>query len=516
MTASSPTAAPVSTAPVAAGVWRRDWLVLAVIVVAYFAFRMPFVREQLPGQDEAQFSVPGLTTAREGIPRIPYYPARNPAAFFYRADEVLLEMPPGLFYLQAPFFLTLPASVATSRLPSLLAGAMAIVLVYQLGRRGFGSEAALWAAGLYAVSRVLFFTATFARPDQCCAAFGLGALVVLWNGLEQRSRKRIVLAGVLLGAGLLCHPFAIVFCLLCGFWTLASDGIVKQRVINATLLTLPALATFALWLPLIIPHREIFQKQFFNTMNLTGPGLFTRLLWPWPYVPHQVKLLWEQAGMWQFGVMLAGLLSATWLAVLRRDQSARRLVVLTWGAIYLLTACQGMHPTKGYWAFTGALVLCCLGWIAAEITRCWPRPAPFSQLGSLVLPAVLLATFVPESGLRMWWRHVRNDPEARYDGPEFTRRMLAELPTEGRFVVEPAFVFDVWNAGRDAIERVEEQDYLIDRYEYDWLLVSRDGLEKQIPERLAGRLVRSFGERDDPLACYAELYEPAAPRPSPP
>ncbi len=509
MISQPPSAAPCLSDADSAGVRRRCWLALAGIVAVYFAFRLPFVLEQLPGQDEAQFSVPGLTIAREGIPRIPYYPARDPAAFFYRADEVLLEMPPGLFYLQAPFFLVLPESVATSRLPSLLAGAVSIVLVFLIGTRGFGQRAGLWGAGLYAISRILFFTATFARPDQCCAAFGLAALVVLWDGIERQSRRRIVLAGVLLGAGLLCHPFAIVFCLLCGLWVLASPGDVQRRVTDATLLTLPALATFALWLPLILPHRDLFQKQFFNTMNLTGPGLMTRLAWPWPYLPHQIRLLWEQAGAWQFLAMLAGLAGATVVATGRQDRSARRLVALTWGSIYLLTACQGLHPTKGYWSFTGALVLCCLGFVGVELMLRLRATSGFARFLAVAVPVGLLSAFVPESGLRMWWHHVRFDSQGRYDGREFTRRMLADLPREGRFVVEPAFIFDVWNSGRDAIERVDEQDYLIDRYDYDWLLVSRDGLDKQIPRRLSGRLVRTFGDRDDPLACYAELYEPA-------
>jgi 4-amino-4-deoxy-L-arabinose transferase-like glycosyltransferase len=487
----------------------RSRVVLLAIIVAYLIFRLPFVLEQLPGQDESWFAVPGLMIARGGVPRIPYYPARDPKAFFYRADEILLEMPPGLFFLQAPFALIAPPGVAAGRLPSLIAGAIAIVLVFQLGRRAYGAAAGLWGAAFYAMSRVLFFAATFARPDECCTAFGLGAIVVLWDALAANSRRRIAFAGALLGFGFLCHPFAITYSLLCGVWVLLSAGEIRQRVANAAILTLATLAVFALWIPLILQSPEIFRHQFFNTMNLTGPGLFQRLVWPWPYIPHQCRLLFETAGVWQLTAMSIGLIGATMLAIRRPVSSARRMVGLTWGSIYLLTACQGLHPTKGYWSFTGAIVLVNLGFVAHVLASGFGTADRRLRTAGLMMASAFALMFLPESGVRMWWLHVRPDSEARYDGPAFTRQMIAELPATGRYVVEPQFIFDVWLSSRVAVVRVELQDYLIDKYDYDWLLVSRDGLEKSVPERLKGRFVRSFGVKDDPLACYAELYEPA-------
>ena len=252
-------------------------------------------------------------------------------------------------------------------------------------------------------------------------------------------------------------------------------------------------------------------------MNLTGPGLLTRVVWPWPYLSHQGRLLWEQAGAWQASAMIAGLLGSTAFAVVGRKPSITRFVALTWGALYLLTACQGMHPTKGYWTFTGALLMANLGFLAYMAVVVSGVMTLKARLCTCVVAILLAGVFLPESGVRMWWRHVRPDAEARYDGREFTKKMVAELPAQGRFVVEPAFILDVWHSGRDAIVRVDEKDYEIERYTYDWLLVSRDGLDKAIPERLKGRLVRSFGVKDDPLACYAELYVPRdAPPPAEP
>jgi len=542
--------------------------ILAAILLTYLAFRLPFVLKQPGGQDEQLFSVPGYTVATEGIPRIPYYPARNPKCVFYRTDECEFALPPGLFYLQAPFFWLFPAGYPTSRLPCLVAGMIAIGLVYALGRRAFGPAAGLWAAGMYAASRVLFFAAAFARPDEACAAFGLGAILVLWRYADEDGLKRIVSAGTLLGLGLLCHPFAVVYCLLCGIWVLiqfpllprrtferletvtagegsglrdkqvATDSAltpgpspiaaptpkamstngrgenwlwtsIRQSIGHAVVLTVTALAVLALWTPLILAYSDAFEKQFFNNvLDPAGPGLVRRLFWPIPYVAHQVQLVYEQAGVWQMAVMGVGLIGAT-LMTLRSGASAvsHRMMALIWAAIYLHTACQGLHPTKGYWCFTGALVFIAAGAVVALLTsRLSAIGRPFGCAAAIGIAAL----FVPQSGIRLWWAQIRPWPDSRYDGPRFVQELIAALPAEGRYVVEPAFVFDFWLAGRDVIVRVEPRDYLIDQYEYDWLVVSRDGLEKSIPSKLNGEFVRSFGPEDDPLACYAEVYRPAS------
>jgi hypothetical protein len=488
-----------------------SWLALIMVLAGFVVFRFPFVLKQLGGQDEQLFSVPGYTVAMEGIPRIPYYPARNPGCFFYKTDECQFALPPGLFYLQAPFFWLFPPGYPTARLPCLIAGAIAVWLVYELGRRAFGEAAGFWAAAMYAVSRVLFFAATFARPDEPCAAFGLAAILLLCRYADEGRVKRVVFAGVLLGLGLLCHPFAIVYCLLCGVWVLLVRGSIQRRIGHAAVLTLTTIAVLALWTPLILAYPDAFEKQFFNNvLNPAGPGLIHRLAWPIPYVTHQLHLVVEQAGVWQAAVMGIGLAGATILSLRSRGRPVeRRMLAIIWAGLYLLTACQGLHPTKGYWCFTGALVFIAAGVVAARTVKSLSTIGrPIAVVASLGIAAL----FVPQSGIRLWWAQIRPQPDSRYDGPRFVKEMIEALPAEGRYVVEPAFVFDFWLAGRDVIVRVEPRDYLIDQYEYDWLVVDRDGLEKSIPSKLNGEFVRSFGTEDDPLACYAEVYRPAAKR----
>jgi hypothetical protein len=488
--------------PVGEVAYPRLWL--GLILVAFVVLRLPTALKQPGGQDEEFFAVPGYTVVHEGIPRIPYFPVRNPDAFFHRADELLFALPPGLFYLQAPFFLLFPPGYPTARLTCIVAGLLAIVLVNALARKGGGTHAGLCAAGMYAASRVLFFPATFARPDLWCAVFGLAAFLFVWKHSETGRPRDAAFAGLLLGAGLLCHPFAAVYCLISGLWVLLAPGPPRRRLLSAAVMTIVTLGVFSLWLPLVLKHPEAFRHQFANNvLGQAGPGIGQRLLWPWPYFPHQATLLLQQAGPWQTALMTMGLLHGTLIAVRANDRGKRVLAMVCWSTLLLMTALQGTHPTKGYWCFTGALVFAATGVaIAPLLTGLRRKSLTLAAVASLLL----FALFLPQSGLRLWWNQVRPSIDDRYDGPRFAKRVISELPETGRYLVEPAFVFDFWLAGRDVQLRTSPNDYGGKAQAFDWLVVSRDGLDKRIPETLNARFVKAFGDKDDPLACYAEIY----------
>lgn len=91
--------------------------------------RLPALVHQPGMQDEQWFAVPGLTVLEEGIPRIPYLPTRRRETLFENADVCLMALPPGLFYVQAPFFAIFPAGYATARIPLFLAALVAIAVL---------------------------------------------------------------------------------------------------------------------------------------------------------------------------------------------------------------------------------------------------------------------------------------------------------------------------------------------------------------------------------------------------
>ncbi|HEV3023659.1 MAG TPA: glycosyltransferase family 39 protein, partial [Pirellulales bacterium] len=332
------------------------WL-LAAIMVAFVVVRGPLMYRQYGGQDEDCYAVPGLTVAREGIPRLPYAPARNHDSYFYRIDEALFCEPPGSFYWQAPFFLVLPAGYGAARAASAVAGLIAVIVVYHLGRRMLGGEAVgLWAAGLYSVSRLFFFPATTARPDMLCGLFGLAALLATWSWHTAPRARALATAGALVGLGMLTHPFAIVYCLQVGAWVFfASRG--WRRLTAPALLVGCALAAFALWIPLIVAYPELFRVQFFNNIvHPAAPGMAARMLVPWDSLLHHGAQLIEHAQVPQLVLMSAGLLASTALALAWRKPCAAMLVSLTWSSCFLLSTAAGVRPSKGYWCYPGALL----------------------------------------------------------------------------------------------------------------------------------------------------------------
>lgn len=493
---------------------RRSLAALGLILAVFCLLRLPILYRHYGGQDEDWYAIPGLTVAQSGIPRVPYAPCRSLKSCFYKVDEALLALPPAYFYWQAPFFWLLPAGFGTARLASAVAGMMAVGLVYLLGRQITGRESiGLWAAGLYSLSRLLYFPAIIARPDMLCGALGLGALLLAAKWQLGGQRRTLAAAGVLLGLGMLTHPFALVYCLQIGGWILIGRqgaGLIP-RLRNSALLTVCALAAFALWTPLIAAYPELFRIQFFNNvLDRSGPGLLSRLVFPWPSLRYHAIMLLEHAQAAQLALMATGLLAATALAWRRKQPGAKLLVGLTWSSCYLLIAVQGPHPTKGYWCYPGALLFLCVAYAAVEAGGPLVERLRRPGWGWLFLGALLVTALLPGAGLRSWAAHLRHWSDINYNEPRFTQALLGDLPPDARLIVDPAFVFDAYLSGRKVMLGTN-LDFFFNAagQPYDYLIVGPLGRQYQLAATMRGRRLRHYGDRDDLFACYAQVYVPA-------
>ena len=504
-----------SSSGVPSAIPRRSLAALGLILALFCLLRAPILYRHFGGQDEDWYAIPGLTVAQTGIPRVPYAPCRDRESCFYKVDLALLALPPAYFYWQAPFFWLLPAGYGTARLASAVAGMIAVGLVYLLGRRLTGRESiGVLAAGLYSLSRVLYFPAIIARPDMLCGAFGLAALLLAIRWQVSGRRRTLAAAGLLLGLGMLTHPFAFVYCLQIGGWTLVGrrGAGMKQRLANFALLTGCALAAFSLWTPLIAAYPEIFRVQFFNNvLDRSGPGLLSRLIFPWESLRYHAEMLLEHAQALQLALLAAGLLAATALAWRRKQPGARLLAGLAWSSCYLLVSVQGPHPTKGYWCYPGALLFLCVAYAVVEsggpLVERLRRPV----WGWLVLGALLVAALLPGAGLRAWLAHVRHWSDPNYNQPRFTRALLGDLPNDARLVVDPAFVFDAYLSRRHVVLGTN-LDFFFNAagQPYDYLIVGPIGRQYDLAATMRGRHVRDYGDPDDLFACYAQVYVPAA------
>ncbi|HIM30118.1 MAG TPA: glycosyltransferase family 39 protein [Planctomycetes bacterium] len=484
---------------------------MVAVVLFFLLCRIPIVMREVGGQDEEWFAIPGWTILQDGVPRVPYAPHRVEDSAFYKVDKALLALPPLFYYLSAPLFAILPPTYSTARLVSMAAGVFTLILVYLIARHPFKEPlVGLFAAGLFSLSRPFFFPATLARPDMLCGMWGLAALWVMWRWLEHRRQRDLVLAGAFLGLGMLTHPFALIYCIQVGVWVLVVDGSWRQRLARSTLLIACSLAAFALWLPLIATFPDIFRMQFFsNVLDRSGPGLITRLLFPWPFVSGQAELLSEHAGLLQIVLMSGGLFLGTWFAWRAKNRPAQTLLLLTWSSIYLLVACQGSHPTKGYWCYPAALLFLCLGWVINRVGGLlWARSTS-SRIVAVVTAALVLAALIPGSGVRTWWTYMRHRSNVNYDATRFVDRILADLPADARYTVDRAFVFNFHASDRSTLLAMTEKFFFdVEPFPYDYLIVSRHCMDLDIRSVLKGRLIGTYGDRDDFFSCYVEVYVP--------
>lgn len=517
--AASPVNAPQETSAAESPGGRSDWCWLGLICALFVLLRAPVAWRQVPAQDEDYFAVPGYTILREGIPRIPYLPARDPVSCFYRADERLLMMPPLYFYWQGAVYAVIGPGTGAARLAAMAWGVVSIIALYWLARRlELPRSSGLWVAGLFAGSRVLYFPAMVARPDTLCAGMGHLSLLSLIAWETTRRRRWLTAAGGAIGAGLLTHPFAIVFVFQAVLWCLWGRGEWRARLVNLVQIGAAAAVVFSLWLILILPRPDLFEHQFVPAvLNQSGPGLVGRLFWPLPSLAAQATLFWEHNGPLQSLLLLAGLPIAVLLTTRSTLPGGRTLLFLIVTALYFHIACQGAHPTKGYWCYTGGLLLLGVAAGIGQLERHSRRPLAL-RTACLVLA---LACLVPGSGLRALATHLRHWDDLNYNAPRFTQHLLELTPASGRQVIDPQFIFDFHRAGRDTVLALNYPFFFdVSREPYDLLIGGYTSLRDGVPDALEARFVRGVGNPDDLFACYAEIYSApphrrAIPEPAP-
>lgn len=488
---------------------RPGWI-LAAIIGTMLVLRFPTILFTSGMLDEEFFAVPGWTIVKEGIPRIPFLHENDPAAYFYHADVAMFALPPAYFYWQAAVFAVLGPGYAEARMASMAWGIAAILLVYALGKKWHGSaRVGLVAAAAFAFSRMFLFTATIARPDMMCGAVCLASLWSMTRFSETRRWRWSAAAGALAGLGLLTHPFAIIACLQIGVWAVLIRQTVARRLLTAAVVTASALAVFSLWGLLIVQYPDEFQRQFFNNvLNRSGPGLLSRVAWPWPSIVSQAILFNEFVTPWQSALLAGGVLVTTLADFRSPDPSRRRALALAWSGIVLLVVFVGVHQNKLYWIYPGALMCICVARAVEVFTERAASVLPnYSRLLRAAAVTCALLMLAPGGGLRWWLWCLEHRKEGNHRHREFAAQLIESLPSDAAFLVDRSYVFDFYLAGRNTTLITHDPNFSATLHPYDLLVVSRFGLDYGLPFRAGGRFVRSFGMKEELFSCYAEVHE---------
>lgn len=498
-------------------------LVCLVGPMVLFGFlRLPALVHQPGMQDEQWFAVPGYTVWTEGIPRIPYVPTRNRSTLFENADVCLMALPPGLFYVQAPFFAMFPAGYATARLPLFLAAIATIAMTFWIVKRLGGSDLAAGAAALIvSLSRPLLFTGLTVRPDLLSAVAGWLALIAGWQLFRQGHSLKLSLgSGLLSGLSGLFHPFALVFAVQAGAAMLLAGQTVAEKAKQFAVFVIGNMIAIGLWLPLILMYPYEFRSQFFaNVLDRAGPGLPSRLVWPFPSLMHHARLLHEFAGPFQCVLMAFGLLVGSLLfwrvkSIATRERAA--MIALVWSSVFLTATVAGLHPTKGYWVypFVWIVAVAVVG-IERGIVRTGDAPDTTPDRKTLphaiaVLVLVIsLMMMLPGAGLRTTWVYLTSWKHPSVYAPAFINQVLEDLPTDGVYYVDLSYVFDVYLSGRQTRLCQEREQYWGDGpIDYEYLLLSWEGDDADWASQYDGQFVKRIGDRALSQNCFVDLYRP--------
>ncbi|MCR9296603.1 MAG: glycosyltransferase family 39 protein, partial [bacterium] len=418
----------------------------------------------------------------------------------------------------------LPAGYGTARIAAWVAGGVALLVLYGLLRASRVNHwLALAGVAMCGLGRAFYFPWQDSRPDMQCALFGLASLLFLIWGLNGSDRRWIVASGLCVGMAGLSHPYALVMAIQVGLCILVYSNNWSQRILFACLAGVSAILVMALWLPLIMLDREAFESQFMrNVMSRSGPGLISRLTWPWSYFGFQLSMLDERLGRLQLGMVGAVLLTGgVWgtsqLLSIARDRSLERnkpaaslgmLLFLAFSGWYLHVASLGMHPAQGYlcypWAVTILLLCGLIQRLGLSLSH--PQLAPWS--GAAIV-GVLLLLEVPGSGLRASWTYGLRHREVNYNRQFFCEQLAAKIPEGSRLLVSPEYVFEFELMGRRPVNAsLLEIYHSVEGLPFDYLVASTQAFDEKIAERLQCRLLWELGDPDDPLACYVRVYEP--------
>ncbi|MFA5252643.1 MAG: glycosyltransferase family 39 protein [Phycisphaerae bacterium] len=181
---------------------KRDIFILVVLqIVLGLVYLNSVPRIHI---DEVWDSSLGYNLAHQGGLKHPFVEGFGGMQVHFIQSRVVLPL------VNAAIFKMVDYSIATSRIGSVLFGALAVVSIYAVTRRWFGEKQAFW-IGLATIIHPWFFEASRrARPEIYYTALALVFLWLMVVYFDSGSRRTAFFAGVFAGLSGLAHPTGLI------------------------------------------------------------------------------------------------------------------------------------------------------------------------------------------------------------------------------------------------------------------------------------------------------------------
>lgn len=432
------------------GKYRKEILILAVLIAIYFLLRLPNLILQPIFADEAIYIRWAQVMRAEPTLRfLPLFDGKTPLFMW--------SMMPVLKFIEDPLF--------AGRFLSILSGFATLLGVIALGWKVFGKNAALWAGLLYVITPYTVFFDRMALVDSMLSAFTVwSAYFAIW--LVQAVRLDVaMILGFILGGGILTKTPGMVNLLLLPVSLLAFKGNKGDRGNRGRLVKLVLFWVVSICFALVMYNLLRLGPNFhqlslrnadyvFSPLELVGRPLD-------PFIPHFRDIADWFPKLLTWPILLIGgigVIRVIW------ERNKLGLIVLLWGLIPLLLEMAFLRTfTARYLLSSIPPLLVIAGFGLENLLKKINIRNTINKFVTNVIKIIIIIAFI--SPLALWFDYLL-----------LTNPQNANLPKAERIGY-----FEDWTAGYGFSEIAQ---YLVERKKQGPVVVGTEGFFGTLPDGL--------------------------------
>jgi hypothetical protein len=398
--------------------WKRDialLVLLQLILGLVYLARIPRIYV-----DEVWDSSLGYNLANTGSLKHPFVEGLGGMDIHYLPPQVFLPL------VCAAIFKVAPYSIATSRIGSVLFGALAVVSIYAVMRRWFGEKQAFWAGFATIINPWFFEASRRARPEIYYTALALVFLWLMVVFFDSGSRRSAFFAGASAGLSFLTHPngLIIAFSIGCALIVWQRGRLLGRLIPWVTMGFTITILPYIIYVFWAIRNPQVsFTEQMQLNMLRTLP-LYSEIF------------RWKRFLQLPKGAPLAIIMFASWIVAWYRSSAADKTLTTIIVMFALILPFATVSSTARYFVaivpFFSALVVRLIWRVMAGEGLIWQNRYKFRFVISMGIVVIYLSTCITFIGLMFYYLR----------GADFTKvinRVASVVGPEGRVYGDPIF-----------------------------------------------------------------------------